>query len=235
MLTVFQGETGGALEFTLNTADNVAVSGYLDVVTPNRIMYRFDGLVASGNLYVSKSGLGQLPAAEGYILLPQVIDLSSRVYFLAPQDLYIVGVPDFFSYAVLTNGNSLLARLLSLEGITTGSNLFTAGASGVQSSKFVAFDGTHVHHADCRTIVDAGAIVGITVESASPYDSVRVQAIGAYTAPLFPFTTTGPVMLGYNGDVLSMVPVDATFVQFLGVVETTQKIQLFIDPLVHIL
>lgn len=235
MLTVFQGETGGTLEFSLDAVVNTAVSGYLDVVTPNRIMYRFDGLIASGNLYIAKSGLGLLPAAEGYIGLPQAIDAANRIYFLEPQDLCIIGVPGFFSYAVLTPGNSILVRLLSLESISAGYETFTAGASGVQTSKFLAFNGATVHHADCRDALDAGALVGIAIESAGPGESVQVQNIGLHISPLFPFSVTGQVMLGYDGGVTTTVPANTAFIQYLGVVESPQRILLFIDSIATIL
>lgn len=236
MLTVFQGETGGELAFNLDTEQlTVAVSGYLDVVTPHRIMYRFDGYLLSGALQVPKSGLGQLEPAEGYVLLPQVIDISNNVYFLDPQDLAIIEVPGFFTNAVLTSGNSILVRLENLESISAGYATYLAGANGVQTSKFVAFDGTTVHHADCRDLLDAGMIVGISIESASAGDPVRVQSIGLHTSPLMPFSVINSVMLGYNGDVVHTMPPDAVFVVFLGVTQSPQKIQLFIDSLTHVL
>lgn len=118
MLTVFQGETGGYVEFETNVA--TAVSGYLDVISPGRNVFRFDGEIVSGFLLVSKSGLGALPSAEGYTCLPQAVDIDNRVYFLEPADLAVIGVPSFFHNAVLTSGSSLLVRLSRLETLFSG-------------------------------------------------------------------------------------------------------------------
>lgn len=109
MVVVYQGETGGSLSFSISSTIP-ATSGYIDVVDTERVYYRFDGTIASNVLSVTKSGVCNLDPGQ-YIVLPQVIDTSSRLYFLDQIDLQIIEVPDFFSSAVLTPGNSILVRL----------------------------------------------------------------------------------------------------------------------------
>lgn len=113
MVFVFQGETGGALSFPI-ASTIPAASGYIDVVDIERIYYRFDGTIASSVLSVSKSGVSNLVPGQ-YIVLPQVIDSSNRIYFLDQIDLQIIEVPDFFSSAVLTSGNSILIQLEQMQ------------------------------------------------------------------------------------------------------------------------
>lgn len=96
MHVVFQTETGGNLMFP-STAVPTAVSGYVDIVASNRTMYRFDGIVASGHLYVSRSGISSALQPDQYVMLPQVVDSESRVFFLDTADLQIVEVPSFFN------------------------------------------------------------------------------------------------------------------------------------------
>jgi hypothetical protein len=114
MHVVFQGETGGYIEFPCGV--NTAISGFTYAVTRDRTTYSFDGVVASGTLYVAKAELSNL-APDQYALLPQVVDASDRVYFLDPADLQVVEVPDFFSEAVLTSGQSVLVRLNTVESL----------------------------------------------------------------------------------------------------------------------
>lgn len=113
MIRVFQGETGGNLEFSFS--NDLATSGYLDVVNGYRQMYRFDGTVGSGILYIAKSGIAESLEHGQYTLLPQVIDVNNLVYFLQPDELHVQEVPDFFSEAVLISSSSLLVRLDDIE------------------------------------------------------------------------------------------------------------------------
>jgi hypothetical protein len=96
MYVVFQTETGGNLMFDAVAIDS-AISGYIDVVASDRTMYRFDGTVTSGYLLVSRSGVSSSLTPGQYTLLPQVVDNTSRVFFLSTAELQIVEVPDFFS------------------------------------------------------------------------------------------------------------------------------------------
>lgn len=114
MLTVFQTETGGSLSFACGAQ---AVSGYADVVTRDRRMYRFDGYVTSGYLHIPKNALATTLPPVRYTCLPQTIDASSKVFFLEPNDLEIISIPDFFNSVVVVSGSSILTRLTTLEGL----------------------------------------------------------------------------------------------------------------------
>lgn len=93
MITVYQGETGGYSRFEINTSIP-AVSGYVKIVATDRQTYTQSGYVASGYLYVAKSGLtSRLAAANNYMVFPQVTDALGLVYFLEPTDLTVVEVP----------------------------------------------------------------------------------------------------------------------------------------------
>jgi hypothetical protein len=116
MHVVYQGETGGHLTFSCSI--NAASSGYVWAVAKDRTVYSFDGFLASGALYVSKSGIASLEEDQ-YVLLPQVTDDDSKIYFLETTDLKVVGVPDFFNFAALTSGSSVLARLNAVEALIT--------------------------------------------------------------------------------------------------------------------
>jgi hypothetical protein len=118
VFTVFQTESGGSLLFS-SSAVPTAVSGYVDVVAGDRTMYRFDGIVMSGYLMVSRSGLASTLTPNQYVLLPQVVDVDSRVFFLETSDLQIVEVPSFFESVLLTSGNSVLVRLNNVESLLT--------------------------------------------------------------------------------------------------------------------
>lgn len=126
---VFQGETGGTIPFSVD-ANIPAVSGYLDLVSKTRTLHRFDGALVSGAVNISRSGIGQLAPGE-YVCLPQALDSDNRVYFLGPDDLQVIEVPDFFSSAVLISGDSVLVRLTLLEQFAQGYTVSgTAGQSG---------------------------------------------------------------------------------------------------------
>ena len=96
MHTVWQGETGGSLAFPYSTTSVPAVSGYIFAVARDRRMFRFDGSVASGNLYVARSGIANCLEPGDYVALPQLVDANARIYFLDEEDIRVVDVPDFF-------------------------------------------------------------------------------------------------------------------------------------------
>jgi hypothetical protein len=136
MYVVFQTETGGSLVFPALTVP-AAVSGYADVVAKDRTMYRFDGVLVSGNLYVSRSGLANNLPPDQYVVLPQLVDDQSRVYFLDTADVQIVEVPSFFEHVVLTPGNSVLVRLNNVESLLSlllGAGFNPDGTIGIAPS-----------------------------------------------------------------------------------------------------
>ena len=137
---------------------------------------------------------------------------------------------------MLVTGDSVLARLSALESATQGFITLTAGVGGIQTAKVVAFDALSntVQHADCRTIQHAGMLIGIAIESASAGDPVRIQGIGAYTSSLLSFGQLGAVLLGYNGGLVFTPPVDAVFVQHVGVATATSVLDLMITPTAYI-
>jgi hypothetical protein len=116
MYVVFQTETGGDIAFSAQIVP-AAVSGYVDAVSKDRKMYRFDGAVVSGFLFVPRSGLANVLMPDQYVLLPQVVDAESRVYFLETTDVQIVEVPSFFENVLLMPGSSVLVRLNNVESL----------------------------------------------------------------------------------------------------------------------
>lgn len=230
---IFEGETGGYLTFPC-ASSIAAVSGYLDVVDRYRKMYRYDGTVISGQLCVEKASLGTTLLAGEYSMLPQVVDIDTRIYYLTSSDLKVVEVPDFFSDAVVTQGSSILSRLEALENLSSGFSYFLAGEP-IQTDKFLAFQSGYVYHADTSVAQHAGSIVGIAAESASSGDLVKVQTNGIYTTALTTFPFTGPALLGLGGSVQTSLPISAAFSQFVGIVTSASKIVLLIDPTAIIL
>lgn len=95
MYIVFQTETGGELRFSVPTSIT-ATSGYVDAVAQDRTMYRFDGTITSGYLYVSRSNISSSLTPGQYTLLPQVVDADTRIYFAETAELQLIEVPDFF-------------------------------------------------------------------------------------------------------------------------------------------
>lgn len=94
MYQIFQSETGGEIAVPFNPLIP-AVSGFAILLGADRKQYRFDGRLQSGELLIAKSGIGQLPAGE-YLMLAQVTDARDLIYFLTPQEVEVVYVPDFF-------------------------------------------------------------------------------------------------------------------------------------------
>lgn len=120
MMTVYQGETGGTLAFSISSSVP-AISGYVDIVSPARATYRFDGTVVSGYLSVTRSGISSLSPQRGYAIFPQVTDALGRVYFLTPNDLEIVNVPDEDTI-LYDNGTNLAQRVAAIEASGMGSH-----------------------------------------------------------------------------------------------------------------
>jgi len=95
MLKVFQGETGGYLDFTYSNTIP-ATSGFAFVITQN-VNYRFDGVLESGYLRVEKSLFSNNIQPGHYTVLPQVADLDGRIYMGDLTDVQVIDVPDFFT------------------------------------------------------------------------------------------------------------------------------------------
>jgi hypothetical protein len=114
--TTWQGETGGYI--SVSYASSIpATSGYAFFVGKG-IQYRLDGFVASGQVYITRSGVSSLPVGK-YEMLPQVIDSDNRVYFLTPQDVEVERVLGTSSTAFAT-GDSILVRIAALEAASGG-------------------------------------------------------------------------------------------------------------------
>jgi len=225
MLTVFQGETGGNIQFPFN--NDLAVSGYIIVVGRN-VQYRFDGTLLSGYLNVSNSGICTLPNGN-YTILPQLIDFNNLVYFLEPNDLEVIEVPNFFDNAVLVPGDSVLVRLTALENASTSYSTYIVGDVGVQHGKILALQNGKVVHADCFNIAHANKIIGISIESASTGDPIRVQQAGLFTR-LYPFNTVeGDVFLGTNGEPSSTLLPNSAFRCVVGNCINASTIYIAID------
>src|SRR5688572_15890671 len=92
MQTVFQGETGGTLEFDY-AETIIAVSGYLTLVAQTHYVYTIDGTLMSGQLHIPKSTLSALPP-DKYIAYPQLVDTGGDVWFLDQFDLEVEFIPN---------------------------------------------------------------------------------------------------------------------------------------------
>ncbi len=90
MITVFQGETGGTIQF--NYTDINAVSGYMTLITTSRAVYTIDGYTSSGVLSIPKNLLSSLPANK-YTGFFQVIDSLDNVWYLNEIELEVEFVP----------------------------------------------------------------------------------------------------------------------------------------------
>jgi hypothetical protein len=225
MLTIFQGNTGGYFEFPVNEAD--AISGYITVIG-RKAQYRFDGELLSGYLNIPKSGISNLPNGN-YTVLPQIINISNLVYYLDPEDLEVIEVPDFFSNAVLVPGDSVLVRLSALENASTSYSSYIAGNGGVQHGKILALINGRVVHADSTNIAHANKIIGVSIESASSGDIVRVQQVGLFTR-LYPFSTVeGDIFLGTNGEPSSILLSNSVFRCVVGNCINDSTIYISID------
>lgn len=129
--------------------------------------------------------------------------------------------------------DSLLARLRALESISTGFTTYTAGEN-IQSGKFVALIGDVVVTADASIRSHAGKTVGMSIESASAGDQVKVQQIGLYTFPSPVFIQTGDVFLSTSGFV-SIKPQQLSFMQIVGTVLSPTSIYIDVDKTVILL
>ncbi len=127
---VFQGETGGLLEFSFDLAATI-VSGYLVAVAPDQSAYLIDGIVefvGDDSLYISKGSFSTLPVGH-YIVLPQLIDDEGLIYFLDEAEIDVHYVPGATSYSVTVP--SVFSRLDDLEdavaNITVGGGVTDHG------------------------------------------------------------------------------------------------------------
>jgi len=120
--TVWQTEDGGHIS-TSYASTIPATSGYAFFVGKG-IQYRIDGFLASGNVYISRSGISNLPVGK-YEMLPQVIDASNRVYFLTTADVEVEKVLGA-SQTAFASGDTLLNRISTLESASRNYALFDA-------------------------------------------------------------------------------------------------------------
>lgn len=152
--TTWQTETGGYIA-TPYASTIPATSGYAFFVGRG-VQYRLDGFLASGSVYISRSGISSLPPGK-YEMLPQVIDASNRIYFLTTADVEVERVLGTSS-TNFTSGDSILVRLAALEAASgTGGGVTDHGSltglldddhpqylTGVRASGlFSALDHTH--------------------------------------------------------------------------------------------
>lgn len=88
MVSVFEGETGGSISFSIEPTI-LAISGYLMLVSIHMALHTIYGTIVSGYLIIAKSGLANFTPGN-YIGLPQVIDTRSLIYFLTPVDIQVI-------------------------------------------------------------------------------------------------------------------------------------------------
>lgn len=93
---VFQGETGGQLEFSF-TIDASIVSGYVVAVAQDQTAYWLQGTIDDSTLVIAKSAFSAMPVGH-YIVLPQVVDSDELVYFLDETEIDVGFVPGATSY-----------------------------------------------------------------------------------------------------------------------------------------
>lgn len=111
MIQVFSGESGGSIVAPIDSSIP-AVSGFALFFGKQHVHYRLDGVLASGNLYITKSGISQFIPGE-YLMLAQVVDVNSLVYFLTPQDVEVIYVPDFIQSTYFVSGDSLISGFIA--------------------------------------------------------------------------------------------------------------------------
>lgn len=111
MIQVFSQESGG---FIIAPIDETipATSGYSFFYGKQHHHYRLDGILASGHLYISKSGIGQFIPGE-YLMLPQVVDVNDKIYFLTPQDIDVIFIPEFIQNTYFISGDSLISGFIA--------------------------------------------------------------------------------------------------------------------------
>lgn len=86
-----------------------------------------------------------------------------------------------------------------------------------------------VVHANAENIQHAGAIVGVSVDSASAGNNVKIQLAGLYTSSLFTFPRNGKVYVQHDGTLgLTPLPTSA-FIQVVGYAVGPQTIYIDID------
>lgn len=157
--TVFQTETGGYVS-TSYASTIPATSGYAFFVGKG-VQYRLDGFLASGQVYISRSGISNLPPGK-YEMLPQVIDATNRIYFLDTADVEVEKVLGT-SQTAFTSGDTLLARLEALEtasGTSGGVSSFLALTDTPNS--YTGYNGYVVSVSGSQLIFASGVSGGVT-------------------------------------------------------------------------
>lgn len=106
MIQVFAGETGGNILVPVDST-LPAVSGYAIFIGRNKLQYRLDGILQSGMLVIPKFYVARFIPGD-YLMYAQVIDNTNLVYFLIPEDVEVVFVPDFFANGEFITTDSLV-------------------------------------------------------------------------------------------------------------------------------
>ncbi len=106
MIQVFAGETGGNILVPVDSTIP-AVSGYAVFIGRNKLQYRLDGILQSGMLVIPKFHVSKFTPGD-YLMYAQVVDNTNLVYFLVPEDVEIVYIPDFFVNGEFISTDSLV-------------------------------------------------------------------------------------------------------------------------------
>ncbi len=108
MIQIYSGETGGNVLVPVDSTIP-AVSGYAVFIGRNKLQYRLDGILQSGMLVIPKLYISKFIPGD-YLMYAQVIDDINLVYFLIPEDIEIVYVPDFFVNGEFISTDSLVSN-----------------------------------------------------------------------------------------------------------------------------
>ncbi len=201
---VFQGETGGQLEFSFAIEDATVVSGYIIAVAQDQSAYWLQGeidIAGDDTLVVSKALFSAMPVGH-YIVLPQVVDTEGLIYFLEETEIDVGFVPGATSYT--TALPSIFARVADIEAaIASGLGVNDHGAlSGLSDDDHPQY--LNVTRGDARYYTEA-EIDGMLSGLSTDYNDLdNLPDLSIYAAKTAANTFTQPqkiiggLMIGEN-------------------------------------
>ena len=154
-----------------------------------------------------------------------VADNTARDAITAPrrkEGMYCYTIDSENTYQLVggvANGNW---TLVSTGGAT--SNTYTAGEN-ISAYVLVVQADASVWAADSSDTADIGKVVGITTESATATNSIKVQSIGIITNGGWSWTPNQKIYYTNTGTVTTTIPVTG-FVQQIGVASSATTITL---------
>lgn len=92
-------------------------------------------------------------------------------------------------------------------------SLVVATAAPIAANKIVAQTSSGLVTADCTKDAHAGFVCGVSTEAKGGGESLAVQTAGVYIFPDGTFSKVGTAFLGAAGSIVTIIPVNAKFVQ----------------------